>query len=34
MHAELSKAALEKYYTRWNRCLMSMPKIILGEDIR
>ena len=23
----------EKFYKRWNRCLTTMPKIILGENI-
>ncbi|MGL9730453.1 hypothetical protein [Enterococcus sp. DIV0756] len=32
-HARISKAALEKFYKRWNRCLTTMPKIILGENI-
>ena len=32
-HARISKVALEKFYKRWNRCLTTMPKIILGENI-
>jgi hypothetical protein len=32
-HARLYKPALEKFYKRWNRCLTTMPKIILGEPI-
>ena len=32
-HANLYKPALEKFYKRWNRCLLSMPKILLGENI-
>lgn len=32
-HARISKVALEKFYKRWNRCLITMPKIILGENI-
>ncbi len=32
-HGELTKAGLEKYYKRFNRCLMTMPKIMLGENI-
>lgn len=32
-HARVSKLGLEKYYKRWNRCLTTMPKIILGENI-
>lgn len=33
IHAQVSKLGIEKYYKRWNRCLTSMPKIILGENI-
>ena len=33
-HADLYKPALEKFYKRWTRCLTTMPKIILGRDIR
>ena len=32
-HAALYKPALEKFYKRWNRCLTTMPKILLGETI-
>ena len=32
-HAALYKPALEKFYKRWNRCLTTMPKILLGENI-
>ena len=32
-HASLCKTALEKFYKRWNRCLTTMPKILLGENI-
>jgi hypothetical protein len=32
-HARVSKLGLEKYYKRWNRCLTTMPKIYLGENI-
>ena len=32
-HARLYKPALEKFYKRWNRCLTTMPKILLGENI-
>lgn len=32
-HAALYKPALEKFYKCWNRCLITMPKIILGEEI-
>ncbi len=33
IHAQVSKQGLEKFYKRWNRCLITMPKILLGEDI-
>ena len=32
-HASLYKPAMEKFYKRWNRCLTTMPKIYLGENI-
>ena len=32
-HARVSKLGVEKFYKRWNRCLTTMPKIILGENI-
>ena len=32
-HANLCKIALEKFYKRWTRCLTTMPKILLGEDV-
>jgi len=32
-HAKLCKPALEKFYKRWTRCLTTMPKILLGEEI-
>lgn len=32
-HARVSKLGLEHFYKRWNRCLITMPKIILGENI-
>lgn len=32
-HARVSKLGLDKFYKRWNRCLVTMPKIILGENI-
>ncbi len=32
-HAKLAVLGLEKFYKRWNRCLTTMPKIILGENI-
>jgi len=33
VHAKVSKLGLEKFYKRWNRCLITMPKIFLGENI-
>ncbi len=33
LHGELTKAGLEKFYKRFNRCLTTMPKILLGESI-
>lgn len=33
VHARVGKLGLEKFYKRWNRCLITMPKIILGENI-
>ena len=32
-HASLCKPALERFYKRWNRCLTTMPKILLGEEV-
>ena len=32
-HARVSKLGVEKFYKRWNRCLTTMPKIILGENV-
>ncbi|MCL1906065.1 MAG: hypothetical protein FWG06_03545 [Clostridiales bacterium] len=32
-HGNLAEIGLEKFYKRWNRCLMTMPKIYLGENI-
>ena len=32
-HARVGKLGIEKFYKRWNRCLTTMPKIILGENI-
>src|SRR5215510_3097825 len=32
-HAKICKPALEKFYKRWTRCLLKMPKILLGEEI-
>lgn len=33
VHARVSKLGIEKFYKHWNRCLTTMPKIILGENI-
>ena len=33
VHAEVSKLGIEKFYKKWNRCLTTMPKIILGKDV-
>ena len=32
-HARVSKLGIERFYKRWNRCLTTMPKIILGDNI-
>ena len=32
-HGRLAVPALEKFYKRWNRCLTTMPKILLGEEV-
>ncbi len=32
-HGKLALVGLEKFYKRWNRCLITMPKIYLGENI-
>lgn len=32
-HALVSKLGLEAFYKRWNRCLTTMPKIILGNAV-
>ena len=32
-HARVSRLGLERFYRRWNRCLITMPKILLGEEI-
>ena len=33
VHAQVSRLGLEHFYKRWNRCLTTMPKILLGENI-
>lgn len=32
-HARVSKLGIEKFYKQWARCLVTMPKIILGEVV-
>ena len=32
-HARVSKLGLEQFYKRWTRCLTTMPKILLGENV-
>jgi len=32
-HARIGKLGLEHFYKRWTRCLITMPKILLGENI-
>jgi hypothetical protein len=32
-HAKLAVLGLEKFYKKWTRCLITMPKILLGENI-
>jgi len=32
-HGRLAVPAMEKFYKRWNRCLLTMPKILLGETV-
>ncbi len=34
IHAKATKSGLEKFYKQFNRCLTTMPKIILGEKIK
>ena len=33
VHAGIYPEALARFYKRWTRCLLTMPKIILGENI-
>lgn len=33
VHAKATKSGLDKFYKRFQRCLTTMPKIILGERI-
>jgi len=32
-HGRLAKLGMERFYKRWNRCLIAMPKILLGENV-
>ena len=32
-HGRLAAEGLELFYKRWNRCLTTMPKILLGETV-
>jgi hypothetical protein len=32
-HGRLAKVSMDKFYKRWNRCLTTMPKIFLGENV-
>ena len=33
-HARVSKLGIEHFYKRWTRCLTTMPKIMLGEEVQ
>ncbi len=33
-HGKATKSVLENFYKEFNRCLVTMPKIILGERIQ
>ncbi len=33
-HGKATRSGLEKFYKEFNRCLVTMPKIILGERIQ
>lgn len=33
-HAKVSKLGIEQFYKRWTRCLTTMPKIMLGEEVQ
>ncbi|MDL2258106.1 hypothetical protein LJC34_04015 [Oscillospiraceae bacterium OttesenSCG-928-G22] len=33
-HARISKLGIEQFYKRWTRCLTTMPKIMLGEEVQ
>jgi len=32
-HGDLCVLGMERFYKRWTRCLTTMPKIILGENV-
>ena len=32
-HGRITKLGIEKFYKRWTRCLTTMPKILLGEEV-
>jgi hypothetical protein len=32
VHGTVTKLGIEKYYKRWNHCLTTIPKILLGEE--
>ena len=33
VHARVSALGLKMFYKRWTRCLITMPKIIVGQNI-
>ena len=33
VHGTVTKLGIEKFYKRWTRCLTTMPKILLGEEV-
>lgn len=33
VHAKVSALGLKMFYKRWTRCLITMPKIIIGQNI-
>jgi hypothetical protein len=34
IHGKIGELSMKKYFKRFPRCLLSMPKIILGEEIQ
>jgi hypothetical protein len=32
-HGQLAEVGMARFYKRWSRCLITMPKILLGEYI-